>query len=214
MLGVVTPPRRVPVQRRSQETVQRILGGAESLLSRVPLEFLTPNRIAREAGMSVGALYRFFGSKQSILDALATEHLKRIREWLEIRVMQPLARDLKANVPRFNPIEFLEKVIDAYIAYLDENVAFRVLALGQLDSRGAIPRHASPVAGLPWVMKSFLVERLRVPSSPELDLRLRVLTESCERLISFAYEQKTNEARDLVLEEMKRMLAGYLFVRA
>ena len=213
MSEVFTAPRRVPTQRRSQVTVQRILDGAESALARIPLEFVTANRIAKEAGMSVAALYRFFPNKQAVLDALAMEHVKRIREWLETRVVAPLERDLKGRVPRFNPIEFLENVIDMYIAYLDANVAFRVLALGQLKIAGEMPRRASPISGLPWVMKSFLVERMRVPNSPELELRLLVLTETVERLISFAYEQKTSEARDLVFQEMKRMLTGYLFVR-
>jgi AcrR family transcriptional regulator len=213
MIGEITSPRRVPTQRRSQETVQRILDGAESALARIPLEFVTANRMAKEAGLSVAALYRFFPNKQAVLDAVAMEHGKRIREWLEIRVVAPLERDMKGSVPRFNPIEFLENVIDTYIAYLDENVAFRVLALGQLKIAGEMPRRASPISGLAWVMKSFLVERMRVPNTPELELRLQVLTETVERLISFAYEQKTSEARDRVLQEMKRMMTGYLFVR-
>ena len=213
MSYVITSPRKVPTQRRSQQTVQRILDGAESALARIPLEFLTANRMAKEAGLSVAALYRFFPNKQAVLDAVAMEHVKRIRACLEARVVAPLERDLKASVPRVNPIEFLENVIDTYIAYLDENVAFRVLALGQLSVAGEMPRRASPVSGLPWVMKSFLVERMRVPNTPELDLRLSVLTETVERLIIFAYEQRTSEARGLVLEEMKRMLTGYLFVR-
>jgi AcrR family transcriptional regulator len=182
-------------------------------LARIPLEFVTANRIAKEAGMSVAALYRFFPNKQAVLDALAMEHLKRIREWLEVRVMAPLERELEGRVPRFNPIEFLENVIDTYIAYLDANVPFRVLALGQLSVAGEMPRRASPISGLPWAMKSFLVERMRVPNGPELDLRMRVLTETVERLISLSYEQKTSEARGMVLQEMKRMLTGYLFVR-
>lgn len=212
MTEVFTSPRRVPTQRRSHQTVQRILDGAESALARIPLEFVTANRIAKEAGMSVAALYRFFPNKQAVLDAVAMEHVKRIRECLEIRVVAPLERDMKGSVPRFNPIEFLENVIDTYIAYLDANVPFRVLALGQLKIAGEMPRRASPISGLSWVMKSFLVERMRVPNTPELDLRLQVLTETVERLISFAYEQNTSEARDLVLQEMKRMLTGYLFV--
>ena len=213
MINVITPPRRLPTQRRSQVTVQRILDGAESALARIPLELVTANRIAKEVGMSVAALDRFFPNKQAVLDALAMQHLQRIRECLEIRVVAPLERDRKEGVPRFNPIEFLENVIDTYIAYLDANVAFRVLALGQLSVAGEMPRRASPISGLSWVMKSFLVERMRVPNSPELELRMQVLTETVERLISFAYEQKTSEARDLVLQEMKRMLTGYLFVR-
>ncbi len=213
MSYVITSPRRVPTQRRSQDTVQRILDGAESALARIPLEYVTSTRIAREAGMSVAALYRFFPNKQAVLDAVAMEHVRRIRELLETHVVAPLERDREGSVPRFNPIEFLENVIDTYIAYLDANVAFRVLALGQLSIAGGMPRRASPISGLSWVMKSFLVERMRVPSTPELELRLQVLTETVERLIGFAYEQNTSEARGLVLAEMKRMLTGYLFVR-
>lgn len=213
MIDVITPPRRVPTQRRSQETVQRILDGAESGLARIPLEYLTAARIAKEAGMSVAALYRFFPNKQAVLDAVAMEHVKRIREWLELRVVAPMKRDMEMRVPRLNPIEFLENVIDTYIAYLDANGPFRTLALGQLSVAGERPRRASPISGLPWLMKSFLVERMRVPNSPELELRLLVLTETVERLISVAYEQNTSEARDGVIQEMKRMLTGYLFVR-
>jgi len=212
MIDTISAPRRIPTQRRSRETVERILEGADSLLCRIPLEFATANRIAKEARVSIAAVYRFFADKQGVFDALAMEHVKQIREQLEIRVMVPLQRDLKGDVPRLNPIEFLEKVIDTYIAYLDANVAFRVLALGQLISPGTIRRHASPIAGLPWVLKNFLVERMRVPNSPELDLRLLVLTETAERLIGLAYDQKTSEMRDLVFAEMKRMLVGYLFV--
>ena len=54
------PPRRAPVQIRSQQTVQRVLDAASALLPRVSLEEITTTRIAEEAGLSIGALYRFF----------------------------------------------------------------------------------------------------------------------------------------------------------
>jgi hypothetical protein len=41
---------------------------------------------------------------------------------------------------------------------------------------------------------------------------LRVVSEAGERLIAFAYEQPTSAGREQVIEEMKRMLTGYLFV--
>lgn len=216
MIQTTTLPRtfsrRVPVQERSERTIQRILDGAESLLCKIPLELITTSRIATESEMSIGALYRFFGEKQSIFDALASRHLEGVREALELQVILPLQRDWDAGAP-FNAIQFLENVLDTYIAYLDANHSFRVLALGQLKSIGAAPRHASPMSGLPAVLRSFLRERMRVPSSPELELSLRVATEAGERLICFAYEQPTKEERDLVLREMKRLLPGYLFVR-
>jgi hypothetical protein len=55
------------------------------------------------------------------------------------------------------------------------------------------------VVGLPALLKNFMLERLGIPNSPELDLMLRVVSEAGERLIVFAYEQPTREERDRVL---------------
>jgi AcrR family transcriptional regulator len=162
--------------------------------------------------MSIGALYRFYPDKQSIFDALAVRHVAQFRELLEYAVMQPLERDLKADVPKFNPPKFLEDVIDTYVRYLDQNPDFRALALGQLISTGTKAKEASPISGLPSVLKKFLLERVRIPNTRELNLTVSVVSEAGERLIAFAYEQESREARELIIREMKRMLTGYLFV--
>src|SRR5271169_5972795 len=76
-------PRRLPVQPRSHQTVQRVLDAASSLLEHTPLEDVTTTRIAAEAGLSVGALYRFFPDKQTIIDAIAVRHVDQFRASLE-----------------------------------------------------------------------------------------------------------------------------------
>jgi AcrR family transcriptional regulator len=211
MTDPVTLPRRVPTQKRSEQTVKRVLDAAGELLGQIPLELVTTSRIAKQAGLSIGALYRFYPDKQSIFDAVAVRHVETFKAWLEIGVIQPLEGEFKENLGGFNPSKFLENVIDMYIKYLDQNPDFRALALGRLISPGTKEREASPVTGLPSLLKSFMLERLRIPNTPELDLMLRVTSEAGERLIAFAYEQPTREQRDLVIEEMKRMLTGYLF---
>jgi hypothetical protein len=173
---------------------------------------VTTSRIAKQAGLSIGALYRFYPDKQSIFDAVAVRHVGHFQARLELGVIQPLERELKSNLGGFNPSKFLENVIDTYIRYLDQNPDFRALALGRLISQGTKQRQASPVTGLPALLKSFMLERLKIPNTPELDLMLRVVSEAGERLIAFAYEQPTREERDKVIEETKRMLTGYLFV--
>jgi AcrR family transcriptional regulator len=208
-----TLPRRKPTQKRSEQTVQRILDAAGELLAQIPLEFVTTSRIAKQAGISIGALYRFYPDKQTIFDAVAVRHVRNFQTWLEIGVIQPLERDLKENLGGLNPSKFLENVIDTYVKYLDQNADFRALAFGRLISAGTKERQASPVTGLPSLLKNFMLGRMRIPSTPELDLTLRVVSEAGERLIAFAYEQPTREARDQIIEETKRMLTGYLFVR-
>lgn len=202
--------RRVPVQERSQQTVQRVLDAASSLLSQMPLEEVTTTRIAGEAGLSIGALYRFFPDKQTIIDAIAVRHVGQFRIWLERTVMQKLEREL-TDLSSFNPASLLNNVVDTYVMYLDLHQDFRTISFGRHISAATKEREASPSVGLPALLKNFMLERLGIPNSPELNLMLRVVSEAGERLIAFAYEQPTREERDRVIAEMKRMLASYLF---
>ena len=205
-----TASRRAPVQPRSQQTVERILDAASSLLAHVPLEEVTTTRIAAEAGLSIGALYRFFLDKQAILDGIAVRYVHQFRASLESTVICKLEQDL-ADLSSFNPASLLNDVVDAYVRYLDVHPDFRAISLGRHVSTATKEREASPDVGLPSLLKNFMLERLGIPNTPDLDRMLRVVSEAGERLIAFAYEQPTRKERDQVMGEMKRMLSGYLF---
>src|ERR1022692_5228534 len=90
--SAVAASRRAPVQSRSQQTVQRVLDAASSLLEQMPLEDVTTTRIAVEAELSIGALYRFFPDKQTIIDAIAVRHVEQFKTELESSVMLALER--------------------------------------------------------------------------------------------------------------------------
>jgi AcrR family transcriptional regulator len=208
----VAPPasRRVPVQSRSQQTVQRVLDATSALLSQMPLEDLTTTRIAAEAGLSIGALYRFFPDKQTVVDAIAVQHVEQFKAELETSVLTALEQAL-SDLASFNPAALLDSVVDAYILYLDAHSDFRAISFGRHISAATKEREVSPNVGLPSLLKNFMLQRLGIPNTPDLDLMLRVVSESGERLIAFAYEQPTRDERDRVIAEMKRMLSGYLF---
>ena len=205
--------RRTPLQPRSVQTIQRVIEAASSLLCRTPLEDVTTTRIAVEAGISVGALYRFFPDKQSILDGVAVRHVQHFRQLVERKVLPQIEQEMQ-NLSDFQPALMLNLVVDAYVAYLDEHPDFRALSFGRHISAATKEREASPAVGLPALLKDFMLDSLGIPNNPELDLMLRVVSEAGERLIAFAYEQPTREERDRILAAMKTMLAGYLFPAA
>jgi AcrR family transcriptional regulator len=209
-IEAVSPARRAPIQTRSQITVQRFLDAASSLLQHLPLEELTTTRIAAEAGLSIGGLYRFFPDKQTIVDAIAVRHVEQFRASLEDTVMKVLEREF-ANLETFDPAVILDSVVDAYIVYLDAHPDFRTISFGRHISAATKEREASPNVGLPALLKNFMLERLGISNTPELDLMLRIVSETGERLIAYAYEQPTRAKRNRIIAEMKKMLAGYLF---
>ena len=63
--------RRKPEQERSKDTVNTVLSAAKTLFGEYGIDVVSMTQIAKEAGMSKPALYRYFPNKQSILRELA-----------------------------------------------------------------------------------------------------------------------------------------------
>ena len=70
--------RRKPVQRRSQEMVERVLGAATRVLEREGYAQMTTNRVAAEAEVSIGSLYRYFADKDEIFETLRSRSSDRV----------------------------------------------------------------------------------------------------------------------------------------
>lgn len=194
--------RRIPLQSRSQETVQRILEATSLLLATAPIEKITTSRIARKAGISVGALYRFFPEKQSIIDAIAVRHIEEFRTEFEGRFAELNFQDGPA---------FLGAVIDAFVSFLETRPDFRAIAFGPYISTATRKRETNPDAIGAGLVKNFMIGTLGMKDLSSLDLRLRVAIETGERLFAFAYEQTGAEERGQIIAELKKLLSGYLF---
>ena len=194
--------RRTPVQERSHETVQRILSSASKLLAQVTLDEITTSRIASESGVSIGGLYRFFPDKQAIVDAIATEHLKAFE------------REVRNRLSGLSIVDgpgFLTTMIDAYVSFLESRPDFRAITFGGHISASARKRESHPDTGVLALIKQFLRLQHGTADSAFLDTKIRVASEVGERLIAFAYEQKTPEDRQRVIQELKEVLTRYLF---
>jgi AcrR family transcriptional regulator len=61
---------RPPKQRRSRESYARVLDAAHTLLEENGFEGFTVQEVAARSGVSIGAIYERFGSKESLLRAV------------------------------------------------------------------------------------------------------------------------------------------------
>jgi len=71
-------PRRVPMQARSRERVERILDAAALLLTEEGYDAVKTNLIAKRAGVSIGSVYQFFPNRFAIFNALAGRYREKI----------------------------------------------------------------------------------------------------------------------------------------
>jgi AcrR family transcriptional regulator len=58
MARIRTAPRKSPTQQRSRATVDAIVDATARVLVRDGYDALSTNRVAKEAGVSVGSLYQ------------------------------------------------------------------------------------------------------------------------------------------------------------
>ncbi len=85
-------PRKLPRQRRSRETVERILDTAARIFDDRGYRATTTNDVAEAAGISIGSLYQYFPNKDALLVALADRHLEAA-----LPVLLDVAADVRAR---------------------------------------------------------------------------------------------------------------------
>lgn len=109
-------PRKAPVQKRSQVTVDAIIEAAARIFVREGYPNATTNRIAELAGVSVGSLYEYFPNKASLLAALVERQTEIMSNVMRERLAQVEGRPLADVVTTI-----ARAVIEAHYQNVDLN---------------------------------------------------------------------------------------------
>ena len=71
---------KAPTQERSRQTVATILEACSRLLVSEGFYVITTDKIAKEAGVSIGSLYQFFGNKESVVQAVVKNIIEQDKQ--------------------------------------------------------------------------------------------------------------------------------------
>jgi AcrR family transcriptional regulator len=125
-----TPPlRKAPSQARSKVLVESLLQATARILMREGWDALTTNRVAREAGVSIGSLYQYFPNKDALVRRL-------VEHWAD-----SLADRLVALGPelRDQPVSTcVSRVVQAALEATRDDAALNRAVLLQLPRIGAL----------------------------------------------------------------------------
>jgi AcrR family transcriptional regulator len=195
----VTAARRAPQQVRSQETVDRILHAADHEIGARGLGGASTTCIAARAGLSVGALYRFFPDKEAVADALAARYLEAVA---------PAYADAVSDMSSVADLDGVLAVLVARAAALQEqHPGYYRLTEELAPERGDSPAHAvrEHLVGL------FAGALRQVGATlPETDLR--VVVALCIETVrhTLARHLPGTPGRGPALAELEIMLRAYL----
>jgi AcrR family transcriptional regulator len=118
--AVATIPRkrRIPVQRRSRERVERILEAAERLVVGAGVEGLTTRAVAERADVPVATLYQYFADREAIIRALIERHVSS----MDARIAAALS-----TLDKYSVRSIVETTIAAYRADYRRRPSYVVL---------------------------------------------------------------------------------------
>lgn len=97
---------KIPVQKRSRETVASIVESCSRLLVQEPYHAITTDKIAEMAGVSIGSLYQFFANKEAIVAAVIDDLLQKDLAYIEENLAKLQTTDLDAKMHAFIDIGF------------------------------------------------------------------------------------------------------------
>ncbi|MGW2744414.1 TetR family transcriptional regulator [Streptomyces sp. NPDC001450] len=193
-----TSLRRAPVQRRSAERLTRILDACADLLDEVGYDALTTRAVALRAGVPIGSVYRFFGNKRQMADALAQRNLERYTDRVTQRLEEAQRGDWRGA---------MDAVLDEYLSMKRTAPGFSLVDFGNQIPVGA--RQGEPNTRVADRLTDLLSGYLGRTPDDELRRVFLVAVESADTLVQLAFRIDP-QGDEAIIHETRELLRAYL----
>lgn len=117
-------PRKVQKRQSTLLRRKQIIDALRKLIIEYGSENVTVRRIAKEIGVSQGAIYRHFKSKRQILDFLI--------DYIE----ENLLGDIERNDPQAGTVAILENILKNHISAIEQRKGVSFLVVAEIISLG------------------------------------------------------------------------------
>jgi len=201
----VTNPRKRASQERSRATVDALIEATARILVRDGFDRASTNRIAHEAGVSVGSLYQYYPGKEALVVAVIERHNQDL---------MTVVRDALAEVEALPLEQGARKLVAAAIeAHRVDPDLHRVLAeqtprVGALENVGAFNSEAY------GLLRTYLERHRDELRVVDLELAAFVCATSIEALTHTAVLHRSDilsdEAVETLVDEATRLVVRYL----
>jgi AcrR family transcriptional regulator len=193
-------PRKQPRQARSRALVDAVVEATEKVLAEEGADSLTTTRVAEVAGVSVGSLYQYYPSKESLIAAVIERRIEDDVRWMDTVLPQLAGQPLRVIVR-----QCLERTVAVFRA---ETALYRAI----LTSMEDVARH-DVVAGMVAEGTRRFAEMLgRMPIAPGSAERAAwiVVTALVAVVRTAARERPALLDDPALIDDLERMTVRYL----
>jgi AcrR family transcriptional regulator len=190
--------RRHPMQGRSSQRIDLILDTAAALIDESGYGALTPTLIARRAGMSGPAIYRYFADTDAVVRALAMRNLER---FLAAAVAEVTQHEVWQDA--------LAGFVDSYAALMRDEPGFRWLGLGDGVDRHLLSATERNTRVVGRAAGEFMSTRYDTWDRPGFAKHVDVIVELIVALVDRAFDGN-DEGDPFFIGEARRLAVAYL----
>jgi len=191
--------RTTPQQARSQARISAALEAAVGLLEREGVDAVTTTRIAAEAGMAVGSVYRYFPDREAILDSIWKAYLAEFGELMD---------DLGDRAEKESWDDPVGLVIDAFVAFYRARPALRAIWFGSRLSDDVMAADREQDLAMAEGLKRLVLAQ-GLPATSRLDAQAYTCVLVCDALLKEAFRNDP-QGDPALLTETKAILTAYL----
>lgn len=200
-----TTPRKIASQARAHATVDALVEATARILVRDGFDRASTNRIAEAAGVSIGSLYQYFPSKESLVVAVIERHNRDLMTIVNAAFVDAKDKPLK---------EGLALLVAAAIDGHRVDPALHHVLAEQTPRSGALANVELFQRDAYGIFRSYLEEHRDELHTEDLDLAAFVCVTSIEALTHTAVIHRPDilveERVDQLSEETSRLIFGYL----
>ncbi|MGD9880191.1 MAG: TetR/AcrR family transcriptional regulator [Reyranella sp.] len=200
-----TNPRKQASQERSRATVDALVEATARILVREGFDKASTNRIAREAGVSIGSLYQYYPSKEALVAAVIDRHVKEQMQVARVALAEVAALPVEEAVRKLVAV-----AIDAHLVNprLHRVLAEQIPRTGRLENKDAFSREIHDL------VRGYLETRKGEIRTVELGLAAFVCVTTIEALTHTAVLHRpdilSDRAAGALVDEVTRLVLRYL----
>lgn len=201
----LTKPRKSASQERSRVTVDALVEATARILVREGFDKASTNRIAEQAGVSVGSLYQYYPSKEALVAAVIDRHNHEIMRVVNAAFAEVASQPIGKAVRRLVAVAIEAHQIDPR---LHRVLAEQIPRTGRLADVEAFGRQTYAL------FRAYLEAHSDELRIADLSMAAFVSVTSIEALAHTAVlngpEKLSKEAVEALVEETTRLVVGYL----
>lgn len=203
--GLATRPRKSASQQRSRATVDALVEATARILVREGFDKASTNRIAEEAGVSIGSLYQYYPGKEALVAAVVDRHNLELIVLVRGAMAEVGSQPIALAVRRLVAVAVEAHRLDPR---LHRVLAEQIPRTGRLEDVEAFNREAHAL------FREYLEHHRDEIRVPDLDLAAFVCVSAIEAVTHNAVlhgpERLQKDVAETLIDEATRMVVGYL----